>query len=183
MCVVAVQHGSDYREPMTRIKKYNNRRLYNTETSRYLNMDELAALVRSGETIQVVDATSGEDLTRSVLLQLILENQQGAELFPPGLLHRIVRSLGVHPGQRWMMAQLGQALTLLDTQLSTAEAQFPWLKAGPWPGMDGATQAPAGTPEPEPEPEPEAPRPEPTVDAELDALRARLAGLEARLKR
>ncbi len=180
--------------PMTRIKKYGNRRLYNTETSKYMNMEELGALVRGGELVEVVDATSGEDLTRAVLLQLIVEDPQGAAMFPVGLLHRIVRSVGAHPGQRWMMAQLGQALSLLDAQLTAAEAQFPWLKAGTWaqtgtwaqPGTSGAT----APPEPEsaaqaPGPEPAEPPPEGRagMDAELDALRARLAGLEARLKK
>ena len=75
---------------MTRIKKYGNRRLYNTETSKYMNMEELGALVRGGELVEVVDATSGEDLTRAVLLQLIVEDPQGAAMFPVGLLHRIV---------------------------------------------------------------------------------------------
>lgn len=180
---------------MTRIKKYGNRRLYNTETSKYMNMEELGALVRGGETVEVLDATTGEDLTRAVLLQLVLEDPQGAALFPTGLLHRIVRSVGALPGQRWMMAQLGQALGLLDARLTAAETQFPWLKASTWsqtgPWAAGATGAPTGDQAPRPEsasqaPPPDAAEPGPEargVDAELDALRARLAGLEARLKR
>lgn len=179
---------------MIRIKKYGNRRLYNTETSRYVNLDEIAALIREGQSVVVVDATTGEDLTRAVLLQIVLEVNQGAEIFPPGLLHRIIRSLGDHPAQRFLFQQLGSALSLMDAQIVALEEQFPWMKAGS-PGW-GATKPgakPASEPEPEPEPttqQPEAERPKegrrpeaPDTDSELAALRARLASLEARLKR
>lgn len=176
---------------MIRIKKYGNRRLYNTETSRYVNLDEIAALIREGEAVQVVDATTGDDLTRAVLLQIVLEVNQGAEIFPPGLLHRIIRSLGDHPAQRFLFQQLGSALSMMDAQIVALEEQFPWMKAGS-PGW-GATK-PGAKPESEPEPEPteeatqqpraEGRRPEaPDTDAELAALRARLASLEARLKK
>ncbi len=174
---------------MTRIKKYSNRRLYNVETSRYVNLEEIAALIREGETVQVQDATSGEDLTRAVLLQIVLEVQQGSALFPAGLLHRVIRSGGDHPGQRMMLQQLGQALTLVDAQLVAMEEQIPWMKAGSaaWGAAKPTPPKPAAEPEPPPEDPAQAPAPEaapkPEADAELAALRARLASLEARLKK
>jgi polyhydroxyalkanoate synthesis repressor PhaR len=60
------------RKPIV-IKKYENRRLYDTTNSRYINLDEIAQLIREGGDVQVVDAASGDDLTRPVLTQIIME--------------------------------------------------------------------------------------------------------------
>ena len=74
-------------EPVT-IKKYANRRLYNTGTSAYVTLEDLAGMVKSGEDFVVYDAKSGEDITRSVLTQIIFEqeNKEGqnsaADRFP-----------------------------------------------------------------------------------------------------
>ena len=67
-------------EPVT-IKKYANRRLYNTGTSAYVTLEDLAAMVKNGEDFVVFDAKTGEDITRSVLTQIIFEqeNKEGAE--------------------------------------------------------------------------------------------------------
>lgn len=170
---------------MIRIKKYGNRRLYNTETSRYVNLEELAALIRGGETVEVADATSGADLTRDVLLQIVLEAQGGASLFPTGLLHRVIRAQGEHPAQRLLLSQLGTALSLMETQLAAMEERFPWMRAAgtPW---SGQAPPPKETPPPPEAPPEEAAESASTTgapeDPELAALRARLAGLEARLK-
>ncbi len=60
---------------MTRIiRKYGNRRLYDTTARRYANLDEIAQMVRDGEEVQVVDARTGEDLTRTILTQIIVED-------------------------------------------------------------------------------------------------------------
>ena len=60
------------------IKKYENRRLYDSTNSRYVNLEEIAQMVRDGIDVQVVDAASGEDLTRMVLTQIIAENAKGS---------------------------------------------------------------------------------------------------------
>ena len=65
------------------IKKYGNRRLYDTESSRYVNLEAVAELVRKGHDIQVVDAQTGDDLTRHVLTQIIVENARDGEGGPP----------------------------------------------------------------------------------------------------
>jgi polyhydroxyalkanoate synthesis repressor PhaR len=65
------------------IKKYENRRLYDTEESRYVNLEEVAALIRGGAQIQVVDAKSGEDLTRHVMAQIIVEESRNDDGGPP----------------------------------------------------------------------------------------------------
>ena len=59
------------------VRKYGNRRLYNTSTSRYINLEELANLVRNGNDVQVLDAKTGEDLTRVTLTQIIVEDAKG----------------------------------------------------------------------------------------------------------
>jgi polyhydroxyalkanoate synthesis repressor PhaR len=73
------------------IRKYGNRRLYNTSDSRYINLDDLAALVRNGNDVQVVDAKTGEDLTRVTLTQVIVEDARnpGAGL-PLDVLRQLI---------------------------------------------------------------------------------------------
>jgi polyhydroxyalkanoate synthesis repressor PhaR len=58
------------------IRKYGNRRLYDTSAKRYINLDEIAQIIRDGEEIQVLDAKSGEDLTRSILTQIIIDDSK-----------------------------------------------------------------------------------------------------------
>src|SRR5208283_3006391 len=73
------------------IKKYENRRLYDATNSRYVNLDEVAQLVQQGHDVQVVDATSGEDLTRQVLTQIIAEGAKNSESnFPLDILRQMV---------------------------------------------------------------------------------------------
>ena len=73
------------------IKKYANRRLYNTATSSYVTLDELSKMVRHGEDFVVYDAKSGEDLTRSVLTQIILEEDgKGRNLLPISFLRQVI---------------------------------------------------------------------------------------------
>ena len=73
------------------VKKYANRRLYNTATSSYVTLDELSKMVRQGEEFVVYDAKSGEDLTRSVLTQIILEeDSKGRNLLPISFLRQLI---------------------------------------------------------------------------------------------
>ena len=77
------------------IKKYPNRRLYDTEISSYITLEEVRQLVIDGEDFEVRDAKSGEDLTRSVLLQIIAEHEQtGQPMFTTQLLSQIIRFYG-----------------------------------------------------------------------------------------
>jgi polyhydroxyalkanoate synthesis repressor PhaR len=64
------------------VKKYGNRRLYDTEQSRYVRLDEIAERVRAGADVQVVDAKSGVDLTAPTLAQIIFEDRNAARLLP-----------------------------------------------------------------------------------------------------
>lgn len=76
---------------MVLIKKYGNRRLYDTEDSRYITLEELAAKIRAGAEVRIIDAKSGEDLTQVTLTQLILEGGTAARLLPVGLLTQLIR--------------------------------------------------------------------------------------------
>jgi polyhydroxyalkanoate synthesis repressor PhaR len=78
------------KSPMVLIKKYGNRRLYDTAASRYVNLDDLAAMIRAGKEVRVVDAKSGHDLTRVILTQIITEDAKGK---PTGLPLELLRQL------------------------------------------------------------------------------------------
>jgi polyhydroxyalkanoate synthesis repressor PhaR len=77
------------------IKKYGNRRLYDTNHSRYINQDEVAEMVQKGHDVQVVDAVTGEDLTRLVLTQIIVEHAKEPDsAFPLDILRQMVVACG-----------------------------------------------------------------------------------------
>jgi polyhydroxyalkanoate synthesis repressor PhaR len=82
-------------EPVT-IKKYANRRLYNTGTSTYVTLEDLASMVKAGEDFVVFDAKTSEDITRSVLTQIIFEqeNKEGQNLLPITFLRQLIRFYG-----------------------------------------------------------------------------------------
>jgi polyhydroxyalkanoate synthesis repressor PhaR len=86
---------AEAKEPVT-IKKYANRRLYNTGTSTYVTLEDLAQMVKQGEDFVVYDAKTGEDITRSVLAQIIFEqeNKEGQSLLPITFLRQLIRFYG-----------------------------------------------------------------------------------------
>lgn len=75
----------------TLIKKYSNRRLYDTGESRYITLDELSKKIQEGTDVRVVDAKSGADLTQSTLTQIIIEGRGAARMLPVPLLVRLIR--------------------------------------------------------------------------------------------
>ena len=115
------------------IKKYPNRRLYDTEISSYITLEEVRQLVLDGETFEVRDAKSGEDLTRSVLLQIISEyEERGQPMFTTHLLSQIIRFYG-DSLQGFMGSYLEKSLQIfLDqqqqfrSQLNSILGQTPW---------------------------------------------------------
>ena len=79
------------------IKKYANRRLYDTESSSYITLDRLAAMIREGRDFEVVDAKSGEDITHQVLTQIIVDEEaRGSTLLPVNFLRQLI---GLYGGQ------------------------------------------------------------------------------------
>ena len=85
---------ADTKEPVT-IKKYANRRLYNTGTSTYVTLEDLATMVKAGQDFVVYDAKTGEDITRSVLAQIIFDQEnKGPNLLPITFLRQLIRLYG-----------------------------------------------------------------------------------------
>ena len=77
------------------VKKYANRRLYNTESSSYITLDHLAQLTRDGREFQVLDARTGEDITRAVLTQIIMEQENGGQtMLPVPFLRQLIAMYG-----------------------------------------------------------------------------------------
>jgi polyhydroxyalkanoate synthesis repressor PhaR len=94
--VTAKDSAADRKEPVV-IKKYANRRLYNTDTSTYVTLDDLAAMVKSGRDFVVFDAKTGDDLTHAVLTQIIVEQESrmGSQtLLPIPFLRQLIRFYG-----------------------------------------------------------------------------------------
>jgi polyhydroxyalkanoate synthesis repressor PhaR len=112
----------------TVIKKYANRRLYHTGTSTYVTLEDLAGMVRKGEDFVVYDAKSGEEITRSVLAQIIFEqeNKEGPNLLPVTVLRQLIRFYGdsmqalVPSYLEFSMNNLSQEQQKLREQMSQA---------------------------------------------------------------
>lgn len=177
---------------MTIIKKYSNRRLYDTGLSRYITLDELAAKIRQGDEVRVVDAKSGDDLTQVTLTQLILESPT-AKLLPVGLLHRLLRmqddaiaeffssyvtwALDVYLTVKGGGQSLGSMLPFGSGPWSAANPFARMFGGAPfWPGQSAATPSPPPAPAPPPEDE------QPDVSGDLQALRAELEELKRSIR-
>ena len=92
--MAATDQKKDAGEPII-VKKYANRRLYNTATSSYVTLDHLSQMVKGGEVFVVRDAKSGDDITRSVLTQIIFEEEaKGQNLLPIDFLRKLIRMYG-----------------------------------------------------------------------------------------
>jgi polyhydroxyalkanoate synthesis repressor PhaR len=74
------------------IKRYGNRRLYNTETSEYVNYQDLVKLIRDGHDVQVIDSRTKADVTKAVLMQVILEEEKTQSVLPVSFLFQLIRS-------------------------------------------------------------------------------------------
>lgn len=115
------------------IKKYPNRRLYDTEISSYVTLEDIRQLVQDGETFEVQDAKTGQDLTRSVLLQIITEREeQGQPLLTTNMLSQLIRFYG-DSLQGFMGSYLERSMQIFleqqqqfRTQLNTLLGQSPW---------------------------------------------------------
>ena len=90
-------------KPTVTIKKYANRRLYNTATSSYVTLDHLSSMVKEGIEFNVYDAKTGEDITRSVLTQIIVEEESkaGQNLLPIGFLRQLIGFYG--DNMQWLV--------------------------------------------------------------------------------
>ncbi|HRO32760.1 MAG TPA: polyhydroxyalkanoate synthesis repressor PhaR [Brevundimonas sp.] len=175
------------------IKKYANRRLYNTATSAYVTLDDLARMVRDGIEFQVFDAKSNEDLTRQILTQIIFEEEsRGEALLPVQFLRQLIGFYG-NPVQGVLPSYLEMSLEnftrqqeqfrdqmsrtfaaapgagLMDEAIKRNMAMFEQAMRM-WPGMAGAAS------------KPEAPKTEATADP-LEAMRRQMDEMRAQIDR
>jgi polyhydroxyalkanoate synthesis repressor PhaR len=173
------------------IKKYANRRLYNTETSAYITLEHLAAMTREGRDFKVVDAKTDEDITHNVLTQIIMEEEsRGQAMLPVGFLRQLIAMYGdsmqaMVPG--YLDASMEGFRRNHEQFRSAVEGAF---SGGPFAEIakrnmamiEAATQAfkPAGAPTTA------TPSPAATMsskDAEIAALKAQLASLQAKVEK
>ena len=163
------------------VKKYGNRRLYDTELSRYITLEELAESIRQGKDVRVVDAKSGEDLTTANLAQIIIEGRGAARLLPQALLVQLIRM-----GDDALAEFFGQYVTwALEVYLQAkqgAQAMGPFNPFGAY-GLPRAFGLGGGWPAAPPAaPRPAAPNPAPPPD-EVASLRKELEELKKTLRK
>lgn len=123
------------------IKKYPNRRLYDTAISTYITLDDVRRLIIDGETIQVLDVRSGEDLTRQVLLQIISEHEQtGQPMLSEQVLSQIIRFYG-DSMQGFMSNYLEKSMEMFIDQQQQIRSQMSGLmEQAPWNLMNQLTE-------------------------------------------
>jgi len=175
------------------IKKYANRRLYNTETSSYITLEHLAAMTREGREFKVVDAKTDEDITHNVLTQIIMEEEsRGETMLPVNFLRQLIAMYGdsmqaMVPG--YLEASMDSFRRNHDQFKSAVEGAF---SSSPFAELakrnmamfETATQAfkpGAAGAAPAPSPAPAAPAS--TPDDELAALRSELASLKDKVEK
>jgi polyhydroxyalkanoate synthesis repressor PhaR len=106
------------------IKKYANRRLYDTESSAYITLDKLAQMVREGREFEVIDAKTGEDITRTVLTQIIVDEEStGSNMLPLNFLKQIIGLYG-NSMQNFVPTYLEAAMDAFKTNQGAAKDAF-----------------------------------------------------------
>ena len=120
------------------IKKYPNRRLYDTTTSTYITLAEVKQLVMASENLVVRDAKTSEDITRSILLQIILEEEAGgAPMFSEAVLANIIRFYG-HAMQGFMGSYLEKNIQMFTDMQARLAEQSPGMTPEAWAKFMGA---------------------------------------------
>ena len=156
------------------IKKYENRRLYDSTNSRYVNLDEVAQMVQSGYDVQVVDAATGEDLTRLILTQIVVEQAKAPDsTFPLDVLRQMV----VASGRATQESTLKYMKAMFDMYQGAFRAMAPPIS--PFEFIPRPATPPAA---PTPEPQWKVGVAEPVNEtAQVGALKRRLEELENRM--
>jgi len=117
------------------IKRYASRRLYNTETSDYVTLEDIAEFIREGREVQIIDLKSGDDLTRQYLLQIIAEHEsRGENVLPINVLNDLVRS---YASQATTMVPDFLAASFEMLRDSQSQMMEKMAKANPLSGMPG----------------------------------------------
>lgn len=176
------------------IKRYASRRLYNTETSDYVTLDDISQFIRDGRDVQIIDLKSGDDLTRQYLLQIIADHEsRGENVLPINVLNDLVRSYttqatSVVPeflAASFEMLRDGQSKVLSNMTQTNPMAQMPGMEAmraqqeafvkamtGGLGGLAGMSTSP--TPKDTPESDDKG---------DLDEIKAQLAALQRQLSK
>ena len=165
------------------VKKYGNRRLYDTESSRYITLDELTEKIRAGAEARVVDAKTNRDLTQETLTQIIIESRGADTLFPAALLHQLIR-LGDDALAEFLGRYVQGALELyLQARKSTQSIMpfNPLLALNPFGGQGGGFGSWLGGQQSQAQPP--APVPREASQSDVDGLRRELDELKASLKK
>jgi polyhydroxyalkanoate synthesis repressor PhaR len=169
------------------IKRYASRRLYNTETSDYVTLDNIAKFIRAGREVQIIDLKSGDDLTRQYLLQIIADHEsQGESVLPINVLTDLVRSYTtevqsvvpqflamsfdmLRDGQSKVMDTMTNPLSAMPGYDAMKAQQAAFLKAmtGGW---AAAGTGPSG-------------KPDSAKSEDLDEIKQQLADLQAKLSK
>jgi polyhydroxyalkanoate synthesis repressor PhaR len=178
--------GSRSDDDVVIIKKYANRRLYDTESSSYITLERLAEMVRQKRQFKVVDAKSGEDLTRGVLTQIIMdEESRGATMLPVNFLRQLISMYGDQ-----MQSVVPQYLEASLEALQRNQSQFRDAMAGALATNPFAEIArrnmelfTAAAPGGKAAPAASAAPPADDTRAELDDLKAQLAELQQKLNK
>ena len=172
------------------IKRYASRRLYNTETSDYVTLEDIAGFIRKGREVQIVDLKSGDDLTRQYLLQIIAEHEsRGENVLPVNVLNDLVRSYMV-PGGGLMPQFLQSSFAMLresqSKMMKNMNAINPMAKLPGFEALQAQQEAfmkamtagwPSGSSGPEPESEEEG------GSEDLAEIRKQLADLQSKLSK
>lgn len=156
------------------IKKYGNRRLYDTAGSRYVNLDDIARHIRQGKHVRVVDADSGRDLTRVILTQIITEDAKGK---PTGLPLELLRQLIVASDevrQEFVMWYLKSAFDTFQKVQDAVQNRLTDVQSAILSPIDVMKRFLGSSASPSPKVEGET---------EIDTLRQKVAELEARLEK
>jgi polyhydroxyalkanoate synthesis repressor PhaR len=178
---------ADTNKPLL-IKRYASRRLYNTETSDYVTLEDIAIFIREGREVQIVDLKSGDDLTRQYLLQIIAEHEsRGESVLPVDVLTDLVRSYTsqaasvvpqflqasfdmLRDGQTKAMENIGKASPIanmpgFDAMRAQQEAFFKAMTGGMMPGSTASSDDDKGD------------------DGDLNEIKNQLAALQEKLSK
>ncbi len=176
------------------IKRYASRRLYNTETSDYVTLEDIAEFIRDGREVQIIDLKSGDDLTRQYLLQIIAEHEsRGEHVLPVNVLNDLVRSYTtqattmvpdflaasfemLQKGQNQMVENITKANPLsqmpgMDAMRAQQEAFLKAMTGGQMPGVGTTTTPPPAGADREKD------------DEDLQAIKAQLSELQNKLSK
>jgi polyhydroxyalkanoate synthesis repressor PhaR len=160
------------------VKKYGNRRLYDTDQSRYITLEELAESIRQGKDVRVVDARTGQDLTTGTLAQIIIEGRGAGRLLPPALLVQLIRM-----GDDALAEFLGQYVTwALEVYLQAKQGVQAMAPFNPFGGYGLPRAFGMGGQGWSPPPPRNAPAP-PTAGEDVASLRRELEDLKKSLKK